>query len=135
MEELGELMALVTDGVLRRWRVARARRRLAAGKAVRLPCSARSDRPGRRPGYVNGTLGITPGAATACFRARGADPLELPVGGTFHEPEPDTWHDQDWAATAYRPPGGGEPVYLQVDSRCLPMVRSALSGPKPRQKV
>ncbi|MFD4654888.1 hypothetical protein ACFWP2_04575 [Kitasatospora sp. NPDC058444] len=132
MEELGELMALVTDGVLRRWQVARARRRLAAGKAVRLPCSARSD---RRPGYVDGKLDITPGAAAARFRARGAEPLELPVGGTFHEPEPDTWYDQDWAATAYRPPGAGEPVHLQVDSRCLPMVRAALAGPRPPQKV
>ncbi|MFD7448854.1 hypothetical protein [Kitasatospora sp. NPDC059827] len=128
-ELIAELMPLLTDGFVRRWHVARVRRRLAAGKPVRLPCSARSDRPGWQHRYTNGRLDVTPGAAAVTFRARGARPLELPTGGTFHEPEPDTWHSQDWAATGYQPPGGGRQVYLQLDSRYLPSVHLALAGP------
>ncbi|MFD5464946.1 hypothetical protein ACFWIQ_19275 [Kitasatospora sp. NPDC127059] len=131
---IAELMPLFADGFVRRWHVARVRRRLAAGKAVRVPCSARSDRPGWQRAYVNGKLGITPGSATVTFRTRGADPVELPTGGTFHEPEPETWHSQDWAATGYQPPGGGRQVYLQVDTRYLPMIHVALADPD-SQKV
>ncbi|GHF49188.1 hypothetical protein GCM10018790_28720 [Kitasatospora xanthocidica] len=129
-EFIGELIALFADGFHRRWHVARTRRRLAAGRPVRIPCSARS---GPRPEYVNGSLHITPGARAAAFRARGTDRLDLPAGGTFHEPEPDTWHSQDWAATAYLPPGAEQPVHLQVDSRYLPMVHVALADPRSRQ--
>ncbi|MFJ9607224.1 hypothetical protein ACIRS1_12885 [Kitasatospora sp. NPDC101176] len=136
-EFVGELMALFADGFVRRLHVARTRRRLAAGRTVRVPCSARSDRPGWQPAYVNGRLRITPGAATVTFDTRPGR-IELPAGGTFHDPEPDVWHDQDWAATAYRPPGDGAPVFLQVDSRYLPMVHAALADPnsqQPQQKV
>ncbi|MEU6232692.1 hypothetical protein [Kitasatospora sp. NPDC047058] len=128
-ELVGELMALFADGFLRRLHVARTRRRLAAGRPVRVPCSARSDRSGWQRAYVNGRLRITPGAARADFGSRVLGHTALAAGGTFHEPEPDTWHSQDWAATAYRPPGGGHPVYLQVDSRYLPLVRAALTDP------
>ncbi|MER7766367.1 hypothetical protein [Kitasatospora sp. NPDC096140] len=131
-EFIGELTALFADGLYRRYHVARTTRRLAAGRPVRVPCSART---GRRTEYVNGTLHLTPGADTAAFVPRGADRLELPTGGTFHEPEPDTWHSQDWAATAYLPPGAEDPVHLQVDSRYLPVVHVALAGPKSQQKV
>ncbi|MFJ6622495.1 hypothetical protein ACIQOW_33545 [Kitasatospora sp. NPDC091335] len=126
-EFIGELMALFADGFYRRWHVARTTRRLAAGRPVRVPCSARS---GRQPGYVNGSLHITPGAGTVALVARDTGRRELSAGGTFHDPEPDTWHSQDWAATAYRPPGTEEPVYLQVDSRYLPMVHVALADPQ-----
>ncbi|MBD0694543.1 hypothetical protein [Streptomyces sp. CBMA123] len=132
-ELIAELMPLLADGFVRRWHVARVRRRLAAGKAVRVPCSARSDRPGWQRAYVNGKLAITPGAATVTFRTSGAGPVELPTGGTFHEPEPDTWHSQDWAATGYQPPGGGRPVYLQADSRYLPVIHVALADPESQQ--
>ncbi|MFD8753516.1 hypothetical protein ACFV0O_21445 [Kitasatospora sp. NPDC059577] len=125
-EFIGELVALFADGFLRRYHVARSRRRLAAGRPVRVPCSVRSG-PGR--GYVNGSLRITPGTAGVAFVSREAGRLDLPTGGTFHEPEPDTWHSQDWAATAYRPPGAGDPVHLQVDTRYLPLVHAALAGP------
>ncbi|KJY39375.1 hypothetical protein [Streptomyces sp. NRRL S-495] len=125
-ELAGELMALVADGFLRTLRVARARRRLAAGRPVRIPCSARAD---ERPGYVAGKLRLTPGAPTATFTARDRDRLELAVGGTFEAPEPDAWHDQDWAATAYRAPGADHPVYLQVDSRYLPLLHASLLDP------
>ncbi|MER7583315.1 hypothetical protein [Kitasatospora sp. NPDC097691] len=131
-EFIGELAALFADGFYRRWHVARTTRRLAAGRPVRVPCSARY---GRQPGYVNGTLHITPGADTVAFVPRGTGRLELPAGGTFHEPEPDTWHSQDWAATAYLPPGAEAPAYLQVDSRYLPTVHVALADPKSQQKV
>ncbi|MEU1288405.1 hypothetical protein [Kitasatospora sp. NPDC005856] len=134
-ELIAELMPLFADGFVRRWHVARVRRRLAAGKPVRVPCSARSDRPGWQREYVNGRLGITPGAATVAFGSRALGHVELPTGGGFHEPEPGTWHDQDWAATAYLPPGGDHPVYLQVDSRYLPLVHVALAGPQPPRKV
>ncbi|KJS55769.1 hypothetical protein VM98_11435 [Streptomyces rubellomurinus subsp. indigoferus] len=127
---IGELAALFADGFLRRWHVARTGRRLAAGKPVRVPCSARSDRPGWQRAYVNGTLGITPGLPTVTFGSRGLGRLDLPTGGTFQQPEPDTWHSQDWAATAYRPPGGGHPVYLQADSRYLPLLHAALGAPR-----
>ncbi|MFC5662850.1 hypothetical protein ACFP3U_07615 [Kitasatospora misakiensis] len=143
-ELAGELMALFADGFLRKLHVARVRRRLAAGRPVRIPCSARADGPGGWPGYVNGRLRITPGAPAAAFTARdrdrtgldrigpdrtGPDRVELAAGGTFQEPEPDAWHDQDWAATAYLAPGADHPVYLQVDSRYLPMVHAALTDP------
>ncbi|WP_030257463.1 MULTISPECIES: hypothetical protein [Streptomyces] len=134
-EIIAELMPLFADSFIRTWHVARVRRRLAAGKSVRVPCSARSDRPGWQHAYVNGKLGITPGAVKVTFGSRALGRIELPTGGTFHEPEPDTWHSQDWAATAYQPPGGGRPVYLQVDSRYLPMVHVALADPKSQQKV
>ncbi|MFB8242912.1 hypothetical protein ACFC58_40895 [Kitasatospora purpeofusca] len=146
-ELAGELMALVADGFLRTLGVARARRRLAAGRPVRIPCSARADGPAgpgdrsdragngtgdpgdERPDYVAGKLRITPGAPAATFTARDRDPLELAVGGTFEAPEPDAWHDQDWAATAYRAPGADHPVYLQVDSRYLPLLHASLLAP------
>ncbi|WP_328956535.1 hypothetical protein [Kitasatospora purpeofusca] len=155
-ELAGELMALVADGFLRTLRVARAKRRLAAGRPVRIPCSARADGPDRadtqpdtqpdtrpddgaddraddraegRPGYVAGKLRITPGAPTAAFTSRDRERLELAVGGTFEAPEPDAWHDQDWAATAYRAPGADHPVYLQVDSRYLPLLHASLLAP------
>ncbi len=128
-EVIGELMALFADGFLRTLHVARARRRLAAGQPVRIPCSARAEGPGGWPGYVNGRLRIAPGAPGATFASRGPESRELAAGGTFHEPEPDTWQDQDWAATAYLAPGADHPVYLQVDSRYLPMVRAALTDP------
>ncbi|MGV9269840.1 hypothetical protein ACWDRR_34900 [Kitasatospora sp. NPDC003701] len=137
-EILGELMALFADGFVRTLGVARARRRLAARKPVRIPCSARSDAPGWPPRYVNGGIRVTPGAASADFGSRelgGAGPIALLAGGTFHAPEPDTWHDQDWAATAYRAPGAGQPVFLQVDSRYLPLLHLALTAPKSLQKV
>ncbi|WP_043468402.1 hypothetical protein, partial [Kitasatospora sp. MBT66] len=78
-ELAGELMALVADGFLRTLRVARAERRLAAGRPVRIPCSARTshgpaapgDSTGGRPGYVAGKLRIAPGAPTAAFTAPG----------------------------------------------------------------
>ncbi|ARF80049.1 hypothetical protein ACIG0C_14100 [Kitasatospora aureofaciens] len=133
-ELIAELMPLFADGFVRRWHVARVRRRLAAGKPVRVPCSARSERPGWQRVYVNGRLGITPGAAAVSFGFRVLGHVDLPTGGTFHEPEPDTWHSQDWAATAYQPPGGGRPVYLQVDSRYLPVVHLAFARPE-TQKV
>ncbi|MFE6749207.1 hypothetical protein ACFVGM_25420 [Kitasatospora purpeofusca] len=149
-ELVGELMALVADGLLRTLGVARAERRLAAGRPVRIPCSARTEGPvrpvagdstdsgalahggngtGGRPGYVAGKLRITPGAPTAAFTAPDRDRLELAVGGTFEAPEPDAWHDQDWAATAYREPGADHPVYLQVDSRYLPLLHASLLAP------
>ncbi|MFJ4671648.1 hypothetical protein [Kitasatospora purpeofusca] len=144
-ELAGELMALVADGFLRTLRVARAERRLAAGQPVRIPCSARSshgpagpggttgartgDGTGERPGYVAGKLLVAPGTPTAAFTAPGRDRLELAVGGTFEAPEPDAWHDQDWAATAYRAPGADHPVYLQVDSRYLPLLHASLLAP------
>ncbi|WP_327677616.1 hypothetical protein [Kitasatospora sp. NBC_00458] len=129
-EFVAEMVALFADGFLRKLLVARARRRLAAGRAARVPCSARSERPGWQPAYVNGKLRIRPGAAAVTFGSRAAGFTELAAGGTFHDPEPGTWHDQDWAATAYRPPGDGHPVYLQVDSRYLPMVHAALTAPE-----
>ncbi|MFF7587129.1 hypothetical protein ACFZCK_06480 [Kitasatospora purpeofusca] len=143
-ELAGELMALVADGVLRTLRVARTERRLAAGRPVRIPCSARTGGPARpgdstgartgdgdggRPGYVAGKLRITPGAPTATFTAPDRVRLELAVGGTFEAPEPDAWHDQDWAATAYLAPGAAHPVYLQVDSRYLPLLHASLLAP------
>ncbi|MGW1175285.1 hypothetical protein ACWD4P_16365 [Kitasatospora sp. NPDC002543] len=133
-ELIAELMPLFADGFLRKWHVSRTRRRLASGKSVRVPCSARSDRPGWQRAYVNGKLRITPGAPTAAFGSLALGRLDLPAGGTFHEPEPDTWHSQDWAATGYRPPGGGEPVYLQVDSRYLPLLHAALTDPEATRK-
>ncbi|MFI2612298.1 hypothetical protein [Kitasatospora sp. NPDC018619] len=134
-ELIAELAPLFADGLLRGWHVSRTRRRLAAGRPVRVPCSARSDRPGWQRAYTNGTLRITPGAGKATFGSRSLGRTDLPVGGTFHEPEPDTWHSQDWAATGYRPPGGGEPVYLQVDSRYLPLLHAALAAPDAIRKV
>ncbi|MFE7637446.1 hypothetical protein ACFU7Z_25745 [Kitasatospora sp. NPDC057518] len=130
-EFIGELMALFADGFYRTWHVARTRRRLAAGRPVRVPCSARSE---RQPDYVNGSLRIRPGTDTVALVTRDTGRCELPAGGTFHEPEPDTWHSPDWAATAYRPPGADEPVYLQVDSRYLPMVHVALADPASQSK-
>ncbi|MFF4381976.1 hypothetical protein [Kitasatospora sp. NPDC001547] len=126
-EFIGELMALFADGFYRRWHVARTTRRLAAGRPVRVPCSARSERQAE---YTNGTLHITPGADSVALVSRDDGRLDLPAGGTFHDPEPDTWHSQDWAATGYLPPGTGELVYLQVDSRYLPMVHVALADPR-----
>ncbi|MFJ8432601.1 hypothetical protein ACIQ9P_15025 [Kitasatospora sp. NPDC094019] len=145
-ELVGELMALFADGFLRTLRVARTRRRLAAGRPVRIPCSARSAGPDRsgeqsgghadgRPGYVTGHLRLTPGATAVAFTARGHEPLDLAVGGTFEAPEPDAWHDQDWAATAYRAPGAGHPVYLQVDSRYLPLLHASLLAPAAARTV
>ncbi|MDY0814975.1 hypothetical protein [Kitasatospora purpeofusca] len=136
-ELAGELMALVADGFLRTLRVARAKRRLAAGRPVRIPCSARAEGPDRpdRPGYVAGRLRLAPGAPAATFTARDRDRLELAVGGTFEAPEPDAWHDQDWAATAYRAPGADHPVYLQVDSRYLPLLHAALLAPAAARTV
>ncbi|MFI6845356.1 hypothetical protein OG535_15645 [Kitasatospora sp. NBC_00085] len=129
-EIAGELMALFADGFVRRLHLARARRRLAARRAVRIPCSARSHRPGWPSGrYVNGKLRVTPGGPVVVFTVRGCAALELPAGGTFQEPEPDTWHDQDWAATAYLVPGAEEPVFLQVDSGYLPLLHAALTAP------
>ncbi|MEV0187651.1 hypothetical protein AB0I39_03845 [Kitasatospora purpeofusca] len=132
-ELVGELMALFADGFLRTLGVARTERRLAAGRPVRIPCSARADGPGgragERPDYVAGKLRITPGAPLVVFTARDRDPLELAVGGTFEAPEPDVWHDQDWAATAYRAPGADHPVFLQVDSRYLPLLHASLLAP------
>ncbi|MFJ3791887.1 hypothetical protein [Kitasatospora sp. NPDC090091] len=133
-ELAAEVMALFADGFLRRLHVARTRRRLAAGRSVRVPCSARSDRFGRQQGYVNGRLHITPGAAHVGFGSRVLGHIELACGGTFHEPEPDAWHSQDWAATAYLPRGDGHPVHLQVDSRYLPLVRAALTDPRAVRK-
>ncbi|MFB7616092.1 hypothetical protein [Kitasatospora sp. NPDC056181] len=133
-EIVGELMTLFADGFLRRLHVARTRRRLAAGRPVRVPCSARSDRPGWQRAYVNGRLHITPGASVAGFGSRVLGHNELAAGGSFHEPEPDTWYSQDWAATTYRPPGGGPPVHLQVDSRYLPLVQAALTDPRSVRK-
>ncbi|MCG6496443.1 hypothetical protein [Kitasatospora sp. A2-31] len=133
-ELAAELAALFADGFLRRLHVARTRRRLAAGRPVRVPCAVRSERPGRQHGYVNGRLHITPGAARVGFRSRVLGHIELACGGTFHETEPDAWHSQDWAATAYLPPGDGHPVLLQVDSRYLPLVRAALVDPRAVRK-
>ncbi|WP_395295889.1 hypothetical protein ACF9IK_22225 [Kitasatospora hibisci] len=129
-----ELMTLFADGFLRRLHVARTRRRLAAGRPVRVPCSARSDRPGWRREYVNGRLHIAPGAAGVGFGSRVLGHIELACGGTFHEPAPDTWYDQDWAATTYLPPGDGHPVHLQVDTRYLPLVQAALTDPRAVRK-
>ncbi|MER6400438.1 hypothetical protein ABT263_31000 [Kitasatospora sp. NPDC001603] len=137
-EIAGELMALFADGFVRRLFVARARRRLAAGKPVRIPCSARSDGPGWPPRYVSGRIRVTPGSASAEFGSReldGAGPVVLAAGGAFRAPEPDTWHDQDWAATAYLEPGAGQPVFLQVDSRYLPLLHLALAAPESPHKV
>ncbi|MGW6918195.1 hypothetical protein ACWGB8_30930 [Kitasatospora sp. NPDC054939] len=129
-EFAGELMALLADGVFRKWHVARTRRRLAAGRKVKVPCSARTDRPGwPAEGYTGGHLRITPGATAVAFTSRELETVELAVGGDFHEPEPDTWHDQDWAATSYLEPGAEGPVFLQVDSRYLPMIHLALTDP------
>ncbi|WP_406199245.1 hypothetical protein OH807_16440 [Kitasatospora sp. NBC_01560] len=134
-EIAGELMALFADGFLRKLRIARARRRLAAGRPVRLPCSARSERPGWQRAYVNGRLRIVPGAGTVTFGSRVLGHTGLATGGTFHAPEPDAWHDPDWGSTAYLPPDGGHPVHLQVDNRYLPMVHAALTDPRALQKV
>ncbi|MFC9325468.1 hypothetical protein [Kitasatospora sp. NPDC057015] len=128
MEIVGELLPWVADGVLRRLHVSRTRRRLAAGRPVRIPCALRRDGPGpTREPYVDGRLRLAPGAGAATFTARRREPVPLAVGGTFHDPEPDTWHSQDWAAKAYRPPGG-PPLYLQVDSRYLPLLYPVLGG-------
>ncbi|MFE3110265.1 hypothetical protein ACFXKJ_30930 [Kitasatospora indigofera] len=134
-EVIGELLALLTDGFVRSLHVVRTRRRLAAGRPVRVPCSARPDRSRWPAEYASGRLWLTPGATHAVFRARGHGHLDLPVGGTFHDPEPDSWRSQDWAAKTYRPPGGGNPVHLQVDSRYLPLLQAALAGPDPLRKA
>ncbi|MFF3074340.1 hypothetical protein [Kitasatospora sp. NPDC057936] len=133
-EVLGELMALFADGFVRRLRLARTRRQLAAGRSARIPCSARVDHPGEDAGYVNGRLLITPASATVTF-ASSALRLELTAGGEFHEPEPEVWHDQDWAATAYRPPGPGPLVYLQTDTAHLPLLHAALAAPAAAEPV
>ncbi|MGW2254902.1 hypothetical protein ACWCXH_32675 [Kitasatospora sp. NPDC001660] len=133
-EFLGELIALFADGFVRRLRLARTRRRLAAGRPARIPCSARVERPGEGPGYVNGRLLITPGSAAVTF-ASSALRLELPAGGEFHEPEPAAWHSQDWAATAYQPPGPGPLVYLQTDTAHLPLLHAALAAPSAAKPV
>lgn len=134
-EIAADLMALFADGFYRRLHVARCRRRLAAGKPVRVPCSARSEHPDWPEGYVNGRLRIVPGTAGAVFSAREVRHAALPAGGGFSDPEPTDWHDQDWAATAYRPPGDGPSVYLQTDSRYLPIVHLALTDPDSLRKV
>ncbi|MGW4894212.1 hypothetical protein ACWEQL_18365 [Kitasatospora sp. NPDC004240] len=135
-EIVGELMALFADGFVRRLAVARARRRFEAGRPVRIRCSARSRRPGwPRRTYANGALRITPGAATVTFGSRVLGHTPLAVGGTFQDPEPDDWYDQDWGSTAYLPPDGGHPVHLQVDSRHLPLLHLALAGAPVEQEV
>ncbi|MFE2109820.1 hypothetical protein ACFXAF_28700 [Kitasatospora sp. NPDC059463] len=134
-ELAGELMALFADGFRRTLQVARARRRLAAGRPARIPCSARADGPGPRGAYVAGRLRLAPGAPSAAFTARGRARVELAAGGTFHAPEPDTWYDQDWAATAYRAPGAAHAVHLQVDSRLLPLLHAVLGAPGTPQNV
>ncbi|MCX5212524.1 hypothetical protein OG689_25100 [Kitasatospora sp. NBC_00240] len=134
-EIIGELLALLTDGLVRSLHVVRTRRRLAAGRPVRVPCSARPDGSVWPAEYVSGRLWLTPGATHAVFRARTLPALDLPVGGTLQDPEPDSWRSQDWAAKTYRPPGGGRPVHLQVDSRYLPLLHTALTGPATLRKA
>ncbi|GAA5000829.1 hypothetical protein GCM10025734_36090 [Kitasatospora paranensis] len=66
------------------------------------------------------------GAGGAVFRPRRGPALELPLGGSFHAPEPDAWYDAHWSATVYRPPGDGGPVHLCLPARCLPAVSGHL---------
>ncbi|MFC6597529.1 hypothetical protein [Kitasatospora paranensis] len=123
-EILGEVAAAAGGGLLRDARARRAERRLRAGLPVRIPCSARSERPGRSAGHVAGWLQLGPGGAV--FRPRRGPALELPLGGSFHAPEPDAWYDAHWSATVYRPPGDGGPVHLCLPARCLPAVSGHL---------
>lgn len=125
-EILGELAVLCGDGPVRALRARRAHRELLAGLPVRIPCSARSEKPGWPAEYVSGSLLFTPGRATAAFGSRAFPYLEFPVGGSHHAPEPDAWHDQDWAALGYREPDDGPVLYLQVHSRYLITLELAL---------
>jgi hypothetical protein len=120
-EMLGEAAVPVGGGLLRTVRARRAERRLRAGRSARIPCSARSERPGWPVGHAAGWLELGPGDA-AVFRPRRRPALELPPGGSFHAPEPDAWYDAHWSATVYLPPGDGGPVHLCLPARCLPAV-------------
>ncbi|GAA1181309.1 hypothetical protein F4556_004393 [Kitasatospora gansuensis] len=118
-EIAADLAVLVTDGPLRALRARRALRRLRAGKQTRLPCAVRSDRAGWPGEYTNGSLLFTPGQAEAAFGSRAYPYLLFPVGGKLLDPEPEAWHDQDWAAKLYRP-AEGDMVHIQVHSSYLP---------------
>ncbi|KQV18358.1 MULTISPECIES: hypothetical protein [unclassified Kitasatospora] len=126
-EILGELAVLLGDGPLRALRARRALRRLRAGKQTRLPCAVRSDRPGWPAEYTNGSLLFTPGQAEAAFGSRAYPYLLFPVGGELLDPEPEAWHDQDWAAKLYTP-AEGDAVHIQVHSRYLPALATGVSG-------
>lgn len=130
-EILADLAVVLGDAPVGALRARRARRRLAAGRPTRIPAAVRSDRPGWPTGYTSGSLLFTPGSPEAAFGSRAFPYLLLPVGGSFHAPEPDAWHDADWAATAYQPPGGEPAVLLQVHTRYLPTVRLALPPARP----
>ncbi|GAA0692850.1 hypothetical protein GCM10010193_54290 [Kitasatospora atroaurantiaca] len=86
----------------------------------------RSERPGWPATYTAGSLLLTPGSPTAAFESRHRPHLEIPLGGEVHDPEPEAWYDQDWAAKAYQPPGDGPAVHLNVHSRYLGIVLLAL---------
>ena len=48
--------------------------------------------------------------------------------GEHHDPEPEAWYDQDWAATGYLPPDGGPALLVQVHTRYLVTTKLALQG-------
>lgn len=127
-EIIGELMTLLASDTFVRLSARRIRRRLSAGRPARIPCTTRADRPGWPSEYATGHLLVTPGQ-DVIFGSRAHGELALPAGGSFHDPEPDEWHSLDWAATCYQPPGGGEPVSLQVDSQFLPALHLVLGAP------
>jgi len=125
-EILADLAVLAGDGPFRALRARRAYRRLLAGRPARIPCAARSARAGWPAEYTNGSLLFTPGREAAAFGSRAYPYLEFPVGGERHDPEPDAWYDQDWAAAEYRPGDGDVAIYLQVHTRYRPALELAL---------
>lgn len=126
-EMAADLAVLVTDGPARALRARRAMRRLRDGKPARLPCAVRSDRPGWPAEYTNGSLLFTPGQSEAAFGSRAYPYLTFTVGGELLDPEPEAWHDEDWAAKYYQP-GEGDSLHIQVHSRYLPALAMGLYG-------
>ncbi|GAA2839809.1 hypothetical protein GCM10010441_75210 [Kitasatospora paracochleata] len=127
-EILADVAVLVGDGPFRAVRARRARRRLQTGLPARIPCSARSERPGWPARYTDGSVLLTPGRPTAAFGSRAYPCLRFAVGGERHDPEPKAWYDQDRSAVVYHPSAGETPVYLQVHSQYLPALRLGLAG-------
>ncbi|MDH6124142.1 hypothetical protein [Kitasatospora sp. GP82] len=125
-EILADPAVTLGNGPFRSLRVHRAKRRLKAGLAARIPCSVRSERPGWPTEYTSGSILITPGRPAAAFGSREYPYLEFAVGGEFFAPEPDTWYELDWAAAAYQPPGDGPAVSVQAYTGYLDAVRLGL---------
>ncbi|MFD9127355.1 hypothetical protein [Kitasatospora sp. NPDC059571] len=123
---MGEMVAaaaaLLGDGPLRSLWALRAERRLRAGRPARVPCAVRSGPGGPPEGYTAGSLLFTPGAPAAAFAPRGLPALRIAVGGSFEDPDPAACHDRDLVAAAYRPPDGGDEVYLRVHGRYVAAV-------------